>query len=104
MPIDSVKIQEARSVQLTDALDVLGLRWKEDCTFKPRVNSRTRLVFVDDRYEITITAHLFILRRRGCRDVIASGGGAIDLVMALTGVTFRAAVRELTKQNDDAVE
>ena len=104
MPIDSVKIQKARSVQLTDALDVLGLRWKEDGTFKPRVNPATRLVFVDDRYEVTITAHLFVLRRRGSRDVIASGGGAIDLVMALTGVTFRAAVRELTKQNDDAVE
>ena len=97
MPIDAAKIREARSVQLTDALDKLGLSWRFDSTYRPRSNPDTRLALVGDQHEITITGHLFILRRRGCRDVVASGGGAIDLAMALTGGTFREAVRELTQ-------
>ena len=96
MPIDSAKIQAARSVPLTDVLDKLGLSWRFDSTYQPRSNPVTRLVLVGDRHEITITDHLFVLRRRGCRKVIRSGGGAIDLVMALTGCSFRRAVRELT--------
>ena len=104
MPINPAKIRKARSVQLTDALDKLDMAWRFDNTYRPRRNPATRLVLVDDRHEITITDHLFVLRRKGCRDVIASGGGAIDLVMALTGVTFRAAVRELTRHSADDVE
>ena len=97
MPIDPAKIRDARSVQLTDALDKLGLSWRFDSTYRPRSNPATRLVLVGDGHEITITDHLFVLRRRGCRNVIASGGGAIDLAMALTGATFRGAVRKLTR-------
>lgn len=93
--IDPARIQAARSVSLTDALERLGLPWRFDSTYRPRSNPDTRLVLVGDRHEITMTGHLFILRARGCRDVVASGGGAIDLVMALTGSTFRDAVRTL---------
>ena len=95
--IDSAKIRAARTVQLTDALDRLGLSWQFDSSYRPRRNPTTRLVLVGNRHEITVTGHLFILRSRGCRDVVASGGGAIDLVMALTGTTFRGAVRQLTQ-------
>ncbi len=99
--IDPARIQAARSVSLTDALDRLGLSWQFDSTYRPRRNPDTRLVLVGDRHEITITNHLFILRARGCRGVVASGGGAIDLVMALTGATFRGAVRQLIRDASD---
>ncbi len=82
----------------------MGMSWRFDSTYRPRSNPATKLVLVGDGHEITITDHLFILRRRGRREIIASGGGAIDLVMALTGATFRAAVRELTMPGADGVE
>ena len=93
--INQAKIQSARKVQLTDVLDRLGLSWQFDASYRPRRNPDTRLIVVDTRYEMTVTGHLFVLRRRGCRKVVASGGGAIDLVMSLTGSTFRDAVRTL---------
>ena len=40
----------------------------------------------------------FILRRRGQRSFFAAGGGAIDLVMQLTGCSFTSAVQRLLSE------
>ena len=59
-------------------------------------NPDTKLVLVNDQFEITITDPLFVLRRRGSREVIATGRGAITLATAITGCSFKSAVRRLT--------
>ena len=93
--LDDRKIQSARDVLLTDALDRLGLRWEIDPSYRPRGNPDTKLVLVNDQFEITITDPLFVLRRRGSRDVIATGRGAITLATAITGCSFKSAVQRL---------
>ena len=94
--LDDRKIRSAREVPLTEALDRLGLHWQIDASYQPRDNPDTRLVLVDNQFEITITGPLFILRRRGSRDVIAQGRGAIDLAKAITGCSFKSAVQRLS--------
>ena len=93
--IDDRKIQSARDVLLTDALNRLGLRWEIDPSYRPRGNPDTKLVLVNDQFEITITDPLFVLRRRGNRDVIDTGRGAITLATAITGCSFKSAVQRL---------
>ena len=93
--IDDHKIQAAREVLLTDALDQLGLRWEIDPSYRPRGNPNTKLVLVNDQFEVTITDPLFVLRRRGNRDVIATGRGAITLATAITGCSFKSALQRL---------
>ena len=99
--IDDHKIQAARDVPLTDALDQLGLCWEIDPSYRPRGNPDTKLVLVNDQFEVTITDPLFVLRRRGSREVIATGRGAISLAMSLTDCSFRTAVRRLNKPAPD---
>ena len=75
--LDERIIQSARDVLLTDALDRLGLRWEIDPSYRLRGNPDTKLVLVNDQFVITITYPMFVLRRRGIRDVIDTGRGAI---------------------------
>ena len=93
-------IRDARETPLTDALDMIGVIWQYDLTFKPRANRDTRLVLVDDQIEMIMTGPVFLLRQRGRRHVVVGQGrGAIDLIMQLTGCGFPAAIRQLRANN-----
>lgn len=66
---------------------------KEDHTYKPvngRLTTRWHATVAQSEFELLITGPKFWDTRAK-----AGGGGAIDLVMHLTGRDFRAAVREL---------
>ena len=87
-----------REIPLTSALDRIGATWHYDNTFRPRRDPTTRLVLIENQgkhVEMLSTEPVFILRRRGNRRQIGQGRGAIDLVMALTGCSFPAAVQRL---------
>lgn len=92
-------ICKIRELTLTEALKRIGATWRYDNTFRPRRNPATRLVLVENQIrhvEMIVTEPVFLLRRRGTRERIGAGRGAIDLAMQLTGCTFPEAVRRLS--------
>ena len=93
-------ICDVRQVPLTEALERIGAFWHVDKTYRPKRDKATRLLLVENQYEMTMTEPKFILRRRGKRDRIAEGGGAIDLVMSIKKCSFPDAVRLLLEEGE----
>ena len=96
--IGNRQIVTAREIPFETALEKIGATYKADRAFRPRKNPATRLLLIEiskNHYELKITEPKFLLRRRGECNWFAAGGGAIDLVIALTGCQFRAAVHRL---------
>ena len=102
--ISNSKIDEARKIPFSTALDRIGATYQFDNTFRPRKNPTTKLVLIENQkrhVEMLSTEPIFMIRRRGSRDRVGQGRGAIDLVMALTRCSFPAAVRLLLEGENE---
>lgn len=89
-------VERVRTIPLQRALEGLGFFVSRDGAFQPRKNARTEAVFVTDSAGV----HELILTGEKWFDKLENvgGGGAIDLVMHLKGVSFSKAVRLLAKE------
>lgn len=91
LPVDLVA--KARAIPLLDVLEDLGYYVSRDAAFEPRKSKRTMSVFVSndaDVRELILTGEKWFDKRAE-----VGGGGAIDLVMHLEGLTFRRAVEKI---------
>ena len=91
-------ILKIRGITLIEALKRIGATYYFDNTFRPRKNQKTRLVLIDNQgkhVDMIVTEPVFLLHKRGTRERIGKGRGAIDLVIALKKCSFPAAVRLL---------
>lgn len=91
--LDEAALARWRSLPAIDVLLSFASFAKEDRTYKPvdaRITSRWHATVAQSEFELLLTGPKFWDTRAK-----AGGGGAIDLVMHLTGSDFRAAVREL---------
>lgn len=87
-------IAKARAKPLLDVLEDLGYYVSRDSAFEPRKSKRTVSVFISsdgDVRELILTGEKWYDKRAE-----VGGGGAIDLVMHLTGRSFVQAVKCLT--------
>ena len=102
--ISNSKIDEARKIPFTTVLERVGATYHLDPTFRPKRDKDTRLVLIKNQekhIEMLATEPLFLLRRRGSRDRVGQGRGAIDLVMQLTDCSFPDAVRLLAGDENE---
>jgi hypothetical protein len=91
---DVALLDELRSMTPAEALDRLGLHWKQDPDFRPHRDPRTTRLHVavgGGVVELVVTgARWYDTRAR------KGGGGAIDLTMHVLGVSFVGAVKRLS--------
>lgn len=91
--LDQAALAHWQSLPAIDVLLSFAEFAKEDRTYKPvegRTTTRWHATVAQSEFELLLTGPKFWNTRAK-----AGGGGAIDLVMHLTGKDFSAAVREL---------
>lgn len=91
--MDNSKLSRWRSLDLVGVLPAVADHAKRDLTYAPAKDPRTQRWHVSaggQDFELLVTGAKFWDTRAG-----VGGGGAIDLVMHLNTLNFRAAVRKL---------
>lgn len=97
---DDATLSTTRALPLIEVLDHLGTNgffWRRDHDFQPVKNSRTERLYVTkegEAWELLVTGAKWFDTRAG-----KGGGGGIDLVMHLTGLSFVGAVRLLSESH-----
>lgn len=90
--ISKTEIERLRNIELTRALDLLGLHWKVDHDFDPIKNPQTKRI-----YAVYGLDRELILTGQQWFDVAAKigRGGAIDLISHLLNISFHEAAWRL---------
>lgn len=95
MPVDKVKLELLRSYPAKVVLAAIAEHAKLDTSFKPLKNSESTRWHASIRgkdFELVLTGSKFWDTRAEI-----GGGGAVDLTMHLTGLSFRMAIDELDR-------
>lgn len=95
-PVDEVTLARWRGVDCVAVLDAVATYAKRDATFVPRKSAKStrwHVRFDEREFELVLTGNRFWDVRSQ-----AGGGGAVDLVMHLTGDCFKGAVKRLVER------
>lgn len=90
-------LHRLRAIPLLLALNMLGVTYKKDQTYKPKKSQDSLRVIVTLQAGNCVTLQITGIRWYD-KNVDKGGGGAIDLVMYLFGMSFREAVELLQKR------
>jgi len=96
--MDAMSVTKARSMGLRDALELLGVYVGTDRDFQPQKDLQTARWIVSvptGEFELLVTGAKWFDTRQA-----RGGGGAIDLVMHVLGLSFFEAVKRLVAASE----